>query len=92
MTKEEIKKNAKEYANEHKVYVGDYNYCSYDSLVNAHINGAESRQSDIDIACAIIKDFLLENEHNCRSNSCNLCRFNSDYIKRAEEFLKEQNK
>ena len=91
MTKEEIEKNAKDYASEHKIYVGD-DYCSYDSLVNAHIDGAKSRQSDIDIACAIIKDFLLENENNCRINNCNLCRFNSDYIKRAEKFLKEQNK
>lgn len=90
MTKAEIKKNAKEYANEHKVYVGDYDYCSYDSLVNAHIDGAESRQPEIDKACELIEKLKYHIPH--------LYEWDADYEdeerlrREVEQFLKEQNK
>lgn len=82
-----LEEKAKEYAEEHKVYVGDYDYCTYDSLVNAHIDGAESRQAEIDKACELLKQLL----DDMKSYSVNEVYFYTD-MREAEKFLKEQNK
>lgn len=47
MTKEELKKEAKEYAEENQIYVGEY--CSYNHLVKAYLAGAEPREKQIQI-------------------------------------------
>lgn len=41
------------------------------------------------LARQIIKDFILENANMCREFNDNKFLFNSDYIERAEEFIKE---
>lgn len=54
-------------------------------LVNAHINGAESRQVEIDNACELIKE-LVKLYH------INMPYYDNIVVLKAEEFLKEQNK
>ena len=41
------------------------------------------------LAKQIIKDFILENANMCKEFNDNKFLFNSDYIKRAEKFIKE---
>lgn len=85
MTDKQIEKNAKDYANEHQIYISEYDYCSYNSLVEAHINGAESRQVEIDKACELIKE-LVKLYH------VNMPYYDNIVVWKAEQFLKEQNK
>ena len=42
------------------------------------------------LAKQIIKDFILENANMCKEFNDNKFLFNSDYIERAEEFIKEK--
>lgn len=41
-----------------------------------------------ELAKQIIKDFILENARMCREFNDNKFLFNSDYIERAEKFIK----
>ena len=59
MTKEQIKRNAEEYADENNICICDEEYWSYDDLVKAHIAGAESRQPEIDYGKELIRDILI---------------------------------
>ena len=42
-----------------------------------------------ELAKQIIKDFILENANMCKEFNDNKFLFNSDYIERAEKFIKE---
>lgn len=50
-----------------------------------YINELEKRDK---LAKQIIKDFILENANMCREFNDNKFLFNSDYIERAEKFIK----
>ena len=90
MTKEQIKQNAEEYANENDICVCDEEYWSHDDLVKAHINGAESRQAEIDKACELIEKlkYYIPNLHEWDADYEDDERLRYE----VEEFLKEQNK
>lgn len=45
-----------------------------------------------ELAKQIIKDFILENARMCREFNDNKFLFNSDYIERAEKFIKGNGK
>ena len=91
MTKEEIKKNAKEYASKNYEIIID-NWDSFvtseEFLEQGHIDGAESRQSEIDKACELLKKLKYHIPH--------LPEWDADYEDeerlrcKVEEFLKEQ--
>ena len=85
MTKEQIKQNAEEYADENDICICDEEYWSHDDLVKAYINGADSRQVEIDTACELIKE-LVKLYH------VNMPYYDNIVVWKAEKFLKEQNK
>ena len=85
MTKEQIKQNAEEYADENDICICNEEYWSHNDLVKAHVNGAESRQVEIDTACELIKE-LVKLYH------VNMPYYDNIVVWKAEKFLKEQNK
>lgn len=88
MTKEEIKKNAEEYASKnYEIIIDNCNsfVTSEEFLKQGHIDGAESRQVEIDFACELIKE-LVKLYH------VNMPYYDNIVVWKAEQFLKEQNK
>ena len=67
-----LEEKAEQYAEEHKVYVGDYDYCTYDSLVNAYITGAKEN------------GFIL---HDLEKDSNDLPKENKQYLCKLKWFV-----
>ena len=86
---EELEKEAKEYAEENQIYVGEY--CSYNHLVKAYLVGAEPREKQIQIDAEQIRalqkdkgeltDRVKELEAQIEKMKCcgNCAKYNSGY-------------